>query len=72
MGVACRAILKRLSPGRPERLRSMFVRFAQPAYPGETLRIELFDEGDKVRFRALAVERNVIVLDRGECRLSDH
>lgn len=71
MGLACRAILKRFSPRRPERLRSMFVRFAQPAYPGETIRVELFDEGDKLRFRALAVERNVIVLDRGECRLGD-
>ena len=71
MGLACRAILKRFSPGHPERLRSMFVRFAQPAYPGETLRVDLFDEGDTVRFRAVAVERDVIVLDRGECRFSE-
>jgi acyl dehydratase len=69
MGLACRAILKLFSPRRPERLRSMFVRFAEPAFPGETIRVELFDEGDKLRFRAFAVERNVIVLDRGECRL---
>ncbi|MGJ7510884.1 MaoC/PaaZ C-terminal domain-containing protein [Variovorax sp. GT1P44] len=71
MGLACRAILKRFSPGHPERLRSMFVRFAQPAYPGEIVRVDLFDEGDTVRFRAVAVERDVIVLDRGECRFSD-
>jgi acyl dehydratase len=69
MGLACRAILKHCSPGQPERLRSMFVRFAQPAFPGETIRVELFERGDRVRFRALAVERNAIVLDRGECRL---
>ena len=71
MGLACRAILKHFSPRRPERLRSMFVRFVQPAYPGETIRVELFDEGnDKLRFRALAVERNVVVLDRGEARVA--
>ena len=70
MGLACRAILKRFSPGQGARLRSMFVRFASPAYPGETIRVELFDEGETIRFRALAVERDVIVLDRGECRLA--
>ncbi|WP_213956892.1 MaoC/PaaZ C-terminal domain-containing protein [Variovorax sp. dw_954] len=72
MGLACRAALKHFSPGRPERLRAMFVRFAQPAFPGETIRIELFDEGDGlVRFRGMAVERKVVVLDRGECRFAD-
>src|SRR5258705_13377945 len=71
MGLACRAILKQFSPRRPDRLRSMFVRFAQPAYPGETIRVEMFDEGDKLRFRARAVERDVLVLDRGVCRLTD-
>ena len=70
MGLACRAILKRYAPGQAARLRSMFVRFASPAYPGETIRIELFEEGDVIRFRALAVERHVLVLDRGECRLA--
>ena len=72
MGLACRAILKHFSPGHPGRLHSMFVRFAQPAFPGDTIRIELFEEGDMLRFRALAVERNVTVLDRGECVLAAH
>src|SRR5256885_13089738 len=45
---------------RSARLRSMFVRFAQPAYPGETIRVEFFDEGDRLRFRGRAVERDVI------------
>jgi len=72
MGLACRAVLKHFSPGCPERLRSMFVRFARPALPGDTIRIELFEEGDMLRFRALAVERNVTVLDRGECVLAGH
>lgn len=71
MGLACRAVLKQFSPRRPERLRSMSVRFTQPAYPGETIRIELFDEGKRIRFRARAMERDAIVLDRGECVLED-
>ena len=70
MGLACRAILKRFAPGRPERLEAMAVRFVAPAYPGDTIRIEMFAGRDAIRFRAWAVERHVLVLDRGECRLA--
>jgi acyl dehydratase len=68
-GLACRAALKHFAPRRPEKLVSMSVRFAAPAYPGDTIRIEIFeDEG--VRFRARALERGVVVLDRGEIGLA--
>lgn len=72
MGLACRAALKHRAGRGPEWMQSMFVRFAQPAFPGETIRVELFEEGDRVRFRARALERDVIVLDRGECRFVSH
>jgi len=68
-GLACRAALKHFAPRRPERLVSMAVRFVAPAYPGDTIRIELIDDGG-VRFRARAVERDVVVLDRGEIGLA--
>ena len=69
-GLACRAILECYTLDAPERLCAMAARFAQPAYPGDTIRVELFDVGDgDVRFRARAIERNVVVLDRGTCRL---
>jgi acyl dehydratase len=70
MGLACRAILKRFAPGRPERLHAMSVRFVSPAFPGDTIRIEMFADGNEIRFRAWAVEREVLVLDRGKCRLA--
>jgi acyl dehydratase len=69
MGLACRAILKRFAPGRPEALREMGVRFVQPGYPGDTVRVEIQRLGNLVRFRARALERDVLLLDRGECRL---
>ena len=69
LGLACRAVLKRYAPGAPERVREMGVRFAQPGLPGDTMRIELQAEADPVRFRARAVERDVLLLDRGYCRL---
>ena len=72
MGLACRAILKQYTPGRPERLTAMAVRFVSPAFPGDTIRIEMFEDINGVRFRAWAVERQVMVLDRGECRLAQN
>jgi acyl dehydratase len=68
-GLACRAALKHFAPRVPEKLVSMSVRFAAPAFPGDTIRIELVDDGG-VRFRARAVERDVLVLDRGEIGLA--
>jgi acyl dehydratase len=70
MGLACRAVQKCYASRRPERLQAMAVRFVAPAFPGDTIRIEMFEESDAIRFRAWAVERQVMVLDRGECRLA--
>lgn len=67
-GLACRAALKHFAPRRPERLAAMAARFVAPAYPGDTIRVELLDDG-ALRFRARAVERGVVVLDRGEIGL---
>ncbi len=69
-GLACRAALKNFAPGHPEKLISMSVRFAAPAYPGDTIRIELFATTEGVRFRARALERRVLVLERGEIQLA--
>jgi acyl dehydratase len=65
-GLACRALLKAFAPGRPDRIASMAARFAAPAFPGDTIRIEMFETPDGLRFRAKALERSVLVLDRGE------
>jgi acyl dehydratase len=65
MGLACRAVLEAYAGDDPARLKSMFVRFSKPVYPGETIRVEFFREQDKIRFRARALERDLVVLDRG-------
>jgi acyl dehydratase len=49
----------------------MSARFVRPAFPGDTIRVELFANGPIVRFRARALERDELVLDRGECRLAE-
>lgn len=65
MGLATRALLTGACDGDPTRLRSMYVRFSKPVYPGETIRMELYRESKEIRFRCRAIERNLVVLDRG-------
>jgi hypothetical protein len=39
------------------------------ALPGYTIGVEIYGNREQVFFRALALERNTLVLDRGDCRL---
>lgn len=71
LGIATRAVLSALADSMPDHLRSLSVRFSRPVYPGETIRTELFNTGGEIRFRARAIERDVVVLDRGTVVLHD-
>jgi acyl dehydratase len=64
LGIACRAVLRSFADNQPQRLKSMFVRFSSPLYPGETVRLEFFQDSGQLRFRAIAHPRGVVVLDR--------
>lgn len=64
-GIANRAILSAYCGNDVSRFKSMFVRFSKPVMPGETIRVEFFEEGaGRLRFRAVVVERGEVVLDR--------
>ena len=68
-GIACFGIVRQLCGGNPDRMTEIFARFSRPVFPGDTIRLELLEEGDAWRFRARVVERDEIVLDRGLVRL---
>jgi acyl dehydratase len=67
-GIACFGLVQHLCAGDPTRLAEIFVRFSRPVYPGDTIRLELFEEKDSWRFRARTNERDGVVLDRGLAR----
>ena len=71
LGVATRALLSTFANGTPEHLKSLFVRFSRPVFPGETIRTEFFTSGREIRFRSRVLERDVVVLDRCSAVLSD-
>jgi acyl dehydratase len=70
MGIATRALIETVAHGEPEKVRGVSLRFSKPVIPGETVRMEIFRTSDIVRFRARAVERDVVVLDRGSANLT--
>jgi acyl dehydratase len=69
LGVAAWSITEALANGDFSALKHLELRFTAPVYPGETIRTELWRNGDDIRFRARVVERDVIVLNNGLARL---
>jgi acyl dehydratase len=65
-GVVGRALLSALMGNDPAKLHRMDARFSKPVFPGETIRTDIWHEGDgKAAFRATAVERDVVVMNNG-------
>jgi NAD(P)-dependent dehydrogenase (short-subunit alcohol dehydrogenase family)/acyl dehydratase/putative sterol carrier protein len=65
-GFACRATVKHLFPGEPERMTRLRVRFSRALYPGEPIKTQIWklEEGLAV-YRTVHAETGTIVLDRG-------
>jgi len=67
--IAGHAILKTLCGYDPARLVSMQGRFSAPVYPGETIRTEMWRDGNVVSFRATVPARRVTILNNGEAEI---
>ena len=71
-GTACRAVLSTVAEYQPERIRQFDVRFSKPVFPGETLVVELWQDGATISYRASVKERpGTVVLNNGLCLLAD-
>jgi acyl dehydratase len=68
--IAGLAILKTCCDYDPLHFKSMAGRFSAPAYPGETIRTELWRDGNSVAFRASVPARGVVVLDCGQAQVA--
>ncbi len=68
-GVAGHALLKTVCGYDPARLAAIAGRFSAPVYPGETIRTELWRDGNIVSFRATVVERAVVAINNGRAEL---
>jgi acyl dehydratase len=68
-GVAGHAVLKTICGYDPARLISFSCRFSTPVFPGETVRTEMWRDGNVVSFRARVVERDVIAINNGRAEV---
>lgn len=67
--IAGHAILKTLCGYDPARFVSMHGRFSAPAYPGETIRTEMWRDGNVVSFRSTVAARGATVLNNGRAEI---
>ena len=54
----------------PARLKALSGRFSAPVFPGETIRTEIWCDGNIASFRARAVERDVIAINNGRAEVA--
>ncbi len=69
MGIAGHALLETMAGGDPARFGGYACRFSRPVFPGDTLRIDIWNEDGGARFRVVVEDRGEVVLDRGQASL---
>ncbi|MGB5949555.1 MAG: MaoC/PaaZ C-terminal domain-containing protein [Parvibaculum sp.] len=69
-GTTCRAIISSpICDYDPTLITGFDVRFSSPVFPGETIAVDLWKDGNIVSFRARVKERDVVVINNGKCTL---
>lgn len=71
MGVVTHALLKTVCDYEPDRFKRIRLRFSAPVYPGETIRTEVWRDGNEVAFRARSIEQDKVVINNGYLSISD-
>ena len=65
-GLTCRAVLQTYAGYDPSKFKSHSARFSSPVFPGETLTVDLWKDGDVVSFEARIKDRGVTVIKNGK------
>ena len=69
-GTTCRAIVSSsVCDYDPTKITGFDVRFSSPVFPGETISVDLWKDGNIVSFRARVAARDVTVINNGKCTL---
>jgi acyl dehydratase len=70
-GIAGWQVLRIYGAAEPARLAALDARFSAFVLPGETLRTEMWRDGDVVSFRSSVLERSVVSLSNGFARIRE-
>lgn len=64
-GLTCRAVLQTYADYDPTAFRQHAARFSSPVFPGETVTVDLWRDGDVISFEARVKARGVTVIKNG-------
>ncbi len=71
-GYACRALIKSLVPGEPEKVRRLTCRFTKALYPGEPIRTAIWKtEEGRALWQTINVTTGDVVIDKGVFEYGD-
>lgn len=68
-GVACHAILKTICDYDYTLITGIDARFSAPVLPGDTIRTDMWQDGNIVSFQCAVKERDTVVIRNGKCTL---
>ena len=68
-GTCCRALLSTVAEYDHTKITGFDVRFSSPVFPGETVLVDIWKDGNIASFRARLKERDVVVINNGKCTL---
>lgn len=71
LGFAVRHVLQTYADGDPNLFKAIKVRFAKPVLPGQTLRTDMWQNGNRIHFQTYVVEDNIAVLTGAYVDLKD-
>jgi len=64
-GITCRGVLQTYADYDPRAFKQHVARFSSPVYPGETVTLEMWKDGNVVSFEAKVKSRNATVIRNG-------
>ena len=69
-GITCRAVMQAFTGFDPAPLKSHQARFSAPLFPGETLGVDLWRDGEVISFEARVRDRQATVIRNGRSVLA--
>lgn len=69
-GITCRGVLQTYADYDPSAFKQHAVRFSSPVYPGETVSMDMWKDGNVISFEAKVKERGVTVIKSGRTVLA--
>ena len=64
-GITCRGVLQTYADYDPAAFRQHVARFSSPVYPGETVTLDIWKDGNVISFEARVKAREAVVIRNG-------